>query len=99
MRNGADKGHKRGGLAVVPKKRYLLSMSRLAKMKVSVMVTAVLLNLTLSGCGKSQYDTCMESYQRLAGQAAQALLNGDEALSRSYEQEMLNTQATCNLFR
>jgi|688.fasta_scaffold1328162_2 hypothetical protein len=68
-------------------------------MKISVVAIVALLIMPLSGCGKSQYDTCMESYQRLAGQAAQALLNGDEALSRSYEQQMMNMQATCNLFR
>jgi predicted solute-binding protein len=68
-------------------------------MKTSAVATAISLVLTLSACGKSQYETCMESYQQYAGLALQALLNGDEALSKSYEQQMLNTQVTCNLFR
>jgi predicted solute-binding protein len=72
-------------------------MTQSLSIKISVVAIFSLLILPLSGCGKSQYDTCMESYQRLAGLAAQALLNGDEALSRNYEQEMLNTQVTCNL--
>jgi hypothetical protein len=74
-------------------------MSRPVTMKVSAVAAAISLVLSLSACGKSRYETCMESYQQYAGLAAQALLNGDVALSRSYEQQMLNTQVTCNLFR
>ena len=86
------------GVAVATKKRYLCKMHRVVTIKLTVMATAVLLIFTLSGCGKSPYDRCMESYQRLAGQAAQALLNGDDALSRSYEQQMWEMQVTCNIF-
>lgn len=60
-----------------------------------VVATAVLLIFTLSGCGKSNYDECMESHQRLAGLAAQALLDGNEAMLRDYEQQMLNLRVTC----
>ena len=73
-------------------------MHRLVTMKVTVMATAVLLIFTLSGCGESPYDRCMESYRQLAFEAAQALLNGDDALYRSYEQQMSEMQLTCNIF-
>ncbi len=37
----------------------------------------------------------MEGHQRLAGAAAQALLDGNEALSNKYQQDMLNWRVTC----
>jgi hypothetical protein len=63
--------------------------------KISIVTITVLLILTLSGCGKSKYDECMEGHQRLAGAAAQALLDGNEALSNKYQQDMLNWRVTC----
>ncbi len=60
-----------------------------------LLVIVLALSLTSCGSGQSRYDECMESHQRLAGLALQALLDGNEALLKDYEQQMLNIRVTC----